>query len=165
MSVGWVERSETHLPSEDVHRDGFRFALPILQTVQSVGIKIASGHRRFHALVIAGIIPPLKGEGAARRAAGGVLARCRWRVWVLAKRDDEIWERGPHPAACRNRMFPISAAHKLPKSGKPDFGGGHPPPLRVGGMITDGAISHRQDIFSRWMRGSSPRMTAVIVAP
>jgi hypothetical protein len=25
-------------------------------------------------------IPPLKGEGAARRAAGGVLARCRWRL-------------------------------------------------------------------------------------
>ncbi|WP_207231165.1 hypothetical protein, partial [Bradyrhizobium sp. Leo121] len=30
-NVGWVERSETHHSRRLLHRDGFRFALPIRQ--------------------------------------------------------------------------------------------------------------------------------------
>src|SRR6266851_2783557 len=71
-------------------------------------------------------IPPLKREGAARRAAGGVLARCF--AWVLGKKRDVIGDRDPHPARCARHppaevgCFRLRPHLNVPNSGKPEFG-------------------------------------------
>jgi len=90
----------------------------------------------------------------ARFAARPPLADARYRVWfaraaaflslpyfrggcrpqgggwgAVSPRDvsgDDFGKRTP-PDRRRNRIYPISATSKRPKSGKPDFGGGHAP--------------------------------------
>jgi hypothetical protein len=62
-------------------------------------------------------------ECGARSASGGARSRDAGDVWAFAKKEMRSGSEAPTRPPSRNRMFPISATHLLPKSGKPDFGG------------------------------------------